>query len=110
MSVKQNEKAARLRALHDGPGAFVIPNPWDVGSARILVSHNQQSNQALHIWGVADQPTFKVRMVKKGCARFYLPRGCPVSPANSIAFLLGAIVFADCLSAPCAARTFARVL
>src|SRR4029077_14939423 len=23
-------------ALHDGPGAFVIPNPWDVGSARIL--------------------------------------------------------------------------
>jgi 2-methylisocitrate lyase-like PEP mutase family enzyme len=35
MSVTQNEKAARFRALHDGPGAFVIPNPWDVGSARI---------------------------------------------------------------------------
>jgi 2-methylisocitrate lyase-like PEP mutase family enzyme len=36
MSVTQNEKAAHFRALHDGPGAFVIPNPWDVGSARIL--------------------------------------------------------------------------
>src|ERR1700694_1848687 len=36
MSVTQNEKPARFRALHDGPGAFVIPNPWDVGSARIL--------------------------------------------------------------------------
>jgi len=36
MSVTQNEKAARFRALHDGPGTFVIPNPWDVGSARIL--------------------------------------------------------------------------
>src|SRR5215813_5084541 len=36
MSVTQNEKAVRFRALHDGPGAFVIPNPWDVGSARIL--------------------------------------------------------------------------
>ena len=36
MSVAQTEKAARFRALHDGPGAFVIPNPWDVGSARIL--------------------------------------------------------------------------
>ncbi len=35
-SVAQHEKAARFRALHDGPGAFVIPNPWDVGSARIL--------------------------------------------------------------------------
>jgi 2-methylisocitrate lyase-like PEP mutase family enzyme len=36
MSPTQNEKAARFRALHEGPGAFVIPNPWDVGSARIL--------------------------------------------------------------------------
>jgi len=30
------EKANRFRKLHDGPGPFVIPNPWDVGSARIL--------------------------------------------------------------------------
>jgi 2-methylisocitrate lyase-like PEP mutase family enzyme len=36
MSLTQKEKAIRFRALHDGPGAFVIPNPWDVGSARIL--------------------------------------------------------------------------
>ena len=36
MNATQNEKAARFRALHDGPGAFVIPNPWDIGSARIL--------------------------------------------------------------------------
>jgi len=32
----QAEKAERFRALHAGPGAFVIPNPWDAGSARIL--------------------------------------------------------------------------
>jgi 2-methylisocitrate lyase-like PEP mutase family enzyme len=32
----QHEKAARFRALHDGPGAFIIPNPWDVGSSRML--------------------------------------------------------------------------
>jgi len=36
MSVTQPEKAVRFRALHDGPGVFVIPNPWDVGSARLL--------------------------------------------------------------------------
>ena len=36
MSDIRNEKAARFRALHDGPGAFILPNPWDVGSARIL--------------------------------------------------------------------------
>jgi len=32
----QVEKAERFRALHSRPGAFIIPNPWDVGSARIL--------------------------------------------------------------------------
>src|ERR1700688_507940 len=36
MSATQNERAARFRALHDGPGAFVIPTPWDVGSALVL--------------------------------------------------------------------------
>src|SRR5438874_5200456 len=36
MGIAQNEKAVRFRALHQGPGAFVIPNPWDVGSALIL--------------------------------------------------------------------------
>jgi 2-methylisocitrate lyase-like PEP mutase family enzyme len=36
MRITQNEKAARFLALHRGPGAFVIPNPWDVGSARLL--------------------------------------------------------------------------
>jgi 2-methylisocitrate lyase-like PEP mutase family enzyme len=32
----QLEKAERFRALHEREGAFVIPNPWDVGSARLL--------------------------------------------------------------------------
>jgi len=32
----QQEKGAAFRALHHRPGAFVIPNPWDVGSARLL--------------------------------------------------------------------------
>lgn len=30
------EKARRFQALHEGPEPFVIPNPWDVGSARVL--------------------------------------------------------------------------
>lgn len=32
----QHEKAVRFQALHRGPGAFVVPNPWDGGSARLL--------------------------------------------------------------------------
>ncbi|MEZ4660204.1 MAG: isocitrate lyase/phosphoenolpyruvate mutase family protein [Caldilineaceae bacterium] len=34
--VTQHEKANRLRALHEGPGAFVIANAWDAGSVRLL--------------------------------------------------------------------------
>jgi 2-methylisocitrate lyase-like PEP mutase family enzyme len=36
MTASQSDKAARFRALHHGPHAFVIPNPWDAGSARLL--------------------------------------------------------------------------
>jgi 2-methylisocitrate lyase-like PEP mutase family enzyme len=32
----QKEKAERFKALHEREGAFIIPNPWDVGSARLL--------------------------------------------------------------------------
>lgn len=32
----QAEKAEQFQALHTQPGSFVIPNPWDGGSARIL--------------------------------------------------------------------------
>ena len=34
----QAEKAAAFRALHERPGAFIIPNPWDAGTARLLAS------------------------------------------------------------------------
>src|SRR5262245_39217037 len=32
----QAQKAAALRALHERDGAFIIPNPWDIGTARLL--------------------------------------------------------------------------
>lgn len=34
--VSQREKAEHFRALHQRPGPFVMPNPWDAGSARVL--------------------------------------------------------------------------
>src|SRR5215468_3800619 len=32
----QHEKGKTFRALHERDGAFIIPNPWDVGTARLL--------------------------------------------------------------------------
>jgi 2-methylisocitrate lyase-like PEP mutase family enzyme len=32
------DKGRIFRALHGAPGAFIIPNPWDVGTAKLLAS------------------------------------------------------------------------
>jgi 2-methylisocitrate lyase-like PEP mutase family enzyme len=37
MGERQREKGSRFRALHEGE-PFLIPNPWDAGSARLLES------------------------------------------------------------------------
>lgn len=34
----QAEKAAAFGALHARPGAFIIPNPWDAGTAKLLAA------------------------------------------------------------------------
>jgi len=36
ITAQMKAKADAFYALHQGPGAFIIPNPWDRGSARIL--------------------------------------------------------------------------
>jgi len=34
----QAQKGEAFRALHTRPGAFIIPNPWDAGTAKLLAS------------------------------------------------------------------------
>ena len=34
----QAEKAVAFRALHERPGAFIIPNPWDTATAKLLAA------------------------------------------------------------------------
>jgi len=38
MTPSQHAKAEHFRLLHQRPGAFVIPNPWDAGTAVMLAS------------------------------------------------------------------------
>ena len=42
-SPTQTEKARAFRALHENPHAWVIPNPWDGASARILAASGFQA-------------------------------------------------------------------
>lgn len=43
MSLSQKERAVRFRALHERPEVFVIPNPWDAASARLLAGMGFQA-------------------------------------------------------------------
>src|ERR1035438_3082635 len=36
--MQREQKYQSFRALHERPGAFVIPNPWNAGTARILTA------------------------------------------------------------------------
>jgi len=48
----QDERAERFAALHAAAGAFIIPNPWDPGSARMLAGLGFES-LASTSWGAA---------------------------------------------------------
>jgi 2-methylisocitrate lyase-like PEP mutase family enzyme len=37
--ISQRDKALAFMALHESTDAFIIPNPWDAGSARILAQY-----------------------------------------------------------------------
>lgn len=40
---EQARKAQAFKTLHEGAGIFVIPNPWDAGSAKMLASLGYQA-------------------------------------------------------------------
>ena len=52
---RQEQKGAAFRALHAGE-PFVIPNPWDAGSARILEALGFGALATGHILGNALPP------------------------------------------------------
>src|SRR5882672_8176714 len=66
--MNQREKAERFQALHKGPSAFVIPNPWDGGSARVLAGLGFQalatsSGAAAGVLGRRDEALAQVRII-----------------------------------------------
>jgi 2-methylisocitrate lyase-like PEP mutase family enzyme len=38
MPTTQQAKYQQFKILHERPGAFVIPNPWNAGTARFLTA------------------------------------------------------------------------
>ena len=47
--VEQTEKFERFKALHLRDTAFVMPNPWDAGSARLLTSLCREVDKPVNV-------------------------------------------------------------
>lgn len=43
MSMTQKEKAEKFYSMHSGEGCFLMPNAWDIGSAKMLVAAGFES-------------------------------------------------------------------
>jgi 2-methylisocitrate lyase-like PEP mutase family enzyme len=43
MTIEQAEKAKSFLALHEGDGPLLLPNPWDLGSTKLLASMGFQA-------------------------------------------------------------------
>src|SRR5216117_700856 len=67
----QAQRADAFRALHERPGAFIIPNPWDAGTAKLLASLGFEALAATSLPvnadlenGYADEPRAAAEMIR----------------------------------------------
>jgi 2-methylisocitrate lyase-like PEP mutase family enzyme len=79
----QTEKGKIFRALHQGPGAFLLPNPWDIGTARLLAALGYQAlatTSAGHAFSMGQQDnTLSRDTVMEHVAAIVSATGLPVS-------------------------------
>lgn len=61
----QATKAARFRALHEQPVPFLLPNPWDAGTARLLagLGFEALATTSLGVANVAGRPVGRAEII-----------------------------------------------
>jgi len=77
----QAEKAATFRALHARPGAFMIPNPWDAGTARLLAAHGFEAlaTTSLGLANMLGSSTVSRGEILENCRVIATATGLPVN-------------------------------
>src|SRR5436853_3902468 len=77
------ERRARLRDLHAREGIFVMPNPWDAGSARLLAHLGFEAlatTSAGYAFSIGQRDyTLSREQVLKHCAEIVRASDLPVS-------------------------------
>jgi 2-methylisocitrate lyase-like PEP mutase family enzyme len=77
----QMEKAKTFRALHARPGAFIIPNPWDAGTAKLLASMGFEAlaTTSLGLANTLGSPTVSLDAIIENCRAIADATGLPVN-------------------------------
>ena len=77
----QFEKAKLFRALHERPGAFIIPNPWDAGTAKLLAATGFEAlaTTSLGLANMLGRGTVSIEMILQNCREIAAATELPVS-------------------------------
>ena len=77
----QLEKAKLFRALHERPGAFIIPNPWDAGTAKLLAATGFEAlaTTSLGLANMLGRATVSIEMILQNAREIVAATGLPVS-------------------------------
>src|ERR1700683_5575308 len=77
----QAEKAKSFRALHERPGAFIIPNPWDAGTAKLLAAMGFEAlaTTSLGLANTLGSATVSIEMILQNAREIVAATGLPVS-------------------------------
>src|SRR3984957_12127318 len=65
----QFEKAKLFRALHEAPRPFIIPNPWDAGTAKLLAATGFEAlaTTSLGLANMLGRGTVGIEMILQNC-------------------------------------------
>ena len=65
----QMQKAEAFRALHARPGAFIIPNPWEAGTAKLLAAMGFEAlaTTSLGLANMLGRPTVSLDAIIDNC-------------------------------------------
>ena len=77
----QADKAARFRELHQRPGAFIIPNPWDAGTAKLLAAMGFEAlaTTSLGVANTLGQSTISLDAIIENCRMIVEATDLPVN-------------------------------
>lgn len=77
----QLEKANLFRALHERPGAFIVPNPYDAGTAKLLagIGFEALATTSLGLANMLGRTTVSLEMILQNCREIVAATELPVS-------------------------------